>query len=451
MDGHQTTHPRIPTHPEACHLIFDRYVENPKFISAKLMELFSVRRLVFMKKSLKEKHILKSAVMTLNGSKSVSMFERETLYIDGVRMQVHIISNEDAEDLIDQKRTKVYVGNIPHPVGNLDIWTYFSQFGKIDYSYILKKPVWKGARGFGFVIYENRASVQRAIAQKNFINGVKLNCKEFLNKSKIKKDDQCEANKLGQVLNYEGYEQKEEEAAIIEEDEDKVSRISKESTEKCGSVQGEDHSDKDHCKECCDECHLPVNDQEDNRIEGHVSRHLEDDERELPEVIPGSEFINMIMNGELEDEPSEITPKPAHRTLKQAREEYIKKQSQKVESVVSAATDKSILTKIIDSCECTEDSCNKCWSELLDSEHFCPPCILCDISPSRPSLCVRSVEEMKPFIWQETTSLFSPPHRHVIEPCVEDDCEKCSFYQTLKKKIIKTPPCCQYKLFNVFK
>lgn len=453
----------------AFHLVFDRFVEEPKLLSAALMDQFQVRRLVFIKKSPKEKWLLKSAVLILESGKSLELLRRGELALCGVRMEARRLSLEDAEDLIEQKRTKIYVGNIPYPVDNLMLWNHFSQFGKIDYSYILKKPVLRGAKGFGFVIYENRASVERALAQKNILHGAKLNCKLFLNKAKLKRDLPSAGfgtdtgreldldNLADQDPMFEHQDYQQIFGCLPADLDEKVSKLSRDSTDKCGSGAGQNHQDLDHCKDCCDECHevAPENGQVSvaragsSRLDQHVSRHIEDEEHELPEIIPGSQFINMFSEP-TEAEPvkpqasglkSQVAPVPKRRTLKEAMQ-----MRRDRETRTSAPEPEKLDTKDStaknsrDTCECRSNSCEKCWKDLIDNEDYNPPCdvCICDLKSAGAIGQIASKLARKKVV--------SPP-LHPVDECKDRDCEPCSsLYAQLKKALKRS--CCEYSLFD---
>lgn len=451
----------------AFHLVFDRFVEEPKLLSAHLMDLFEVRRLVFIKKSPKEKWLLKSAVLILEGSKSLALLRRSHLAACGITMQVHQLDLEEAEDLIEQKRTKVYVGNIPFPVDNLALWNYFSQFGKIDYSYILKKPVLRGAKGFGFVIYESRTSVERALAQKNILHGSKLNCKLFLNKAKLKKEHTASGAERGYTFESTGHPD-----YLVEEQEyqqmfgcqpadadEKVSKLSRESTDKCGSGGGLDHQDQDHCKDCCDECHEvdPANGEvsdglpASNHYDQHVSKHLDDEEHELPEIIPGSQFRNLF------SERNETDPAPAQtsldkpqdppllkrRTLKEALQMRREKESKPVlePSKPHAIEPASKSSRAL--CECRSSSCEKCWKDLIEDDDYNPPCDICICDLKSAGAIGQATSSLA-----KSKAMQAPLHQ--IDECQEKECEPCSSLYLHLKKSLKLS-CCQYTLFNFTK
>ena len=455
----------------AFHLVFDRFLEEPKLLSAALMDLFQVRRLVFIKKSPKEKWLLKSAVLILESAKALEQLHRRELKLCDVCMQVHRLSLEEAEDLIEQKRTKIYVGNIPHPVDNLALWNHFSQFGKIDYSYILKKPVPRGAKGFGFVIYESRVSVERALAQKNILHGSKLNCKLFLNKAKLKKEpvsgfgNSCQldldpAEDQDGLLEQQDYQQMfGEPQADLDE---KVSRISKESTDKCGSGGGQNHQDQDHCKDCCDECHetdpaigdASLAQAAASHFDQHVSRHLEDEEHELPEIIPGSQFINLFSE-QAEADPAnppalaanaQDPPARKRRTLKEAMQMRREKGARPtptqtpIQTPSNPDTKESTAKNSRDSCDCRSNSCDKCWKDLIDNDDYNPPCdiCICDLKPAGA---------IGPIASKLAKNKAVPAPLHPIEECKNKDCEPCtSIYLQLKKTLKRS--CCEYTLFN---
>ena len=200
---------------ESVHLLFEQSLSDTRTLSAKLMETFDVGRMVFMKKSPKDKTLFRSVIIVMASQKNAKLLMNEFIALDNKYLKVVHLTLTEADDLIDQKRTKLYVGNIPFPADNQMLWNYFAQFGKIDYTYILKRPVQRGPKGFGFVIFQGRDSVERALANRNCLFGVKLNCKMFSNK----------ANKANSTTS--------------------------------GDIKTDTefrHDEDDHCKNCCEEC-----------------------------------------------------------------------------------------------------------------------------------------------------------------------------------------------------
>lgn len=161
-------------------------IEDTRALTSQVMETFDAQRIVFLKKSPKEKKLSKGFVGEFISEKNIHLLHNKTLTFCGIKLFVQPKSQKEAEDLIDTSRTKVYVGNLSYPIDNLILWNHFAQFGTLDYVHILKPPKKSGMKGFGFVKFINRESVERVLCQSTYLNGSKLNCKLFSNKPKPK-------------------------------------------------------------------------------------------------------------------------------------------------------------------------------------------------------------------------------------------------------------------------
>ena len=172
---------------QAFNLVFFRPTQDKQAIASVILGRMNVRRLIFLNTGCNEKHTYDSAILVVNADGDLSLLSQPVTEIGGIGLKVHKISLEEAEWAIDQKRTKIYVGNIPYPTDNETLWKHFAKYGTLDYTYIVKKPTKSGQKGFGYVIYKDRASLEHALSIKHFLQGVRLNCKIFLNKGKLKR------------------------------------------------------------------------------------------------------------------------------------------------------------------------------------------------------------------------------------------------------------------------
>lgn len=168
----------------AYHLKCESPIEGEQLVTNFFNSLFDIKKLVLVKNSIKDKHLIKEVVLILNSLNNVDMLNQGQLHISDVRVTCSQISVDEAESLIRLNKTKLYVGNIPCGVDNIKLWKHFARFGSLDYTYIIKKPDRK-AKGFGFIIYEEREGFERAIRAKHYIEGQRLICKIFLNKSQL--------------------------------------------------------------------------------------------------------------------------------------------------------------------------------------------------------------------------------------------------------------------------
>jgi RNA recognition motif-containing protein len=170
----------------AFHLKTDKTIEGEQFVTNFFNSLFDIKKLVLVKQSHKDKHLIKEVVIILNSQNNIEMLSQGFLSISDSKFSCREIPVDEAEQLIRHNKTKLYVGNIPKGVDNIKLWKHFARFGALDYTYIIKKPD-RNSRGFGFIIYEERESFERAVKSKHYIDGQRLICKLFLNKSQLTK------------------------------------------------------------------------------------------------------------------------------------------------------------------------------------------------------------------------------------------------------------------------
>lgn len=457
---------------QAVHLLFSRLITDIRQISARLMEHFDVQRIVYLKKSPKEKTLLKSAVVILKSAKNTADFCQPVYGIGDLMMDVVHLTIEDAEDLIDQKKTKLYVGNIPYPVDNLTLWNYFAQFGELDYSYILKPPVKRGAKGFGFVIYQRRESARLALEVKNYMEGIKLNCKLFMNKTKLRRRNQdpennqrsptADSNTIDEQMQSEGeFDRFEGETENLYEE-----RFGH------GTVQSEGTRLVAVKPKVSWEATFGESLDEEYGFLPHATILADD---ELPIVIPNMHITQIFGKDDyLEQEPEYL-------------EFLVLKQEQKVQKRIALSTQRfrsknEYLTgdigpiKLLDvdksnkptlasvqlednsptsphPCGCDENRCTDCWCDMIDSTYFSPPCCICDFRPD-PIKCHMYDDFILQNKHRADHCLHPPegvtsPHEPWEHEKVED-CRPCSKYVEIKAALQKNP--CQknkeYKLFQ---
>lgn len=186
------TSSELATNRFAFHLVGDKTLEGEQFVTNFFNSLFDIKKLVLVKQSHKDKHLIKEVVIILNSQNNIEMLSGGNLQILDTKFASSEIPVDEAEQLIRQNKTKLYVGNIPRGVDNIKLWKHFARFGTLDYTYIIKKPD-RNSRGFGFIIYEERESFERAVKAKHYIDGQRLICKLFLNKSQLTKHGKADS------------------------------------------------------------------------------------------------------------------------------------------------------------------------------------------------------------------------------------------------------------------
>ena len=173
------------------HLMFMEPITDKKPLSGYLLESFTVRKLVFLPIDPNKKTIFGSAVLIYEGAprNGLQLEAHRHLFIAGVGIQARKISLLEAGELVDQKRTKLYVGNIPYPIDQHQLWAYFGQFGELDSASLVKKPLSNGTKGFGYVSYKKRQVLEYVLTLKHVLHKQNLNVKVFMNKGRLKKKD----------------------------------------------------------------------------------------------------------------------------------------------------------------------------------------------------------------------------------------------------------------------
>lgn len=78
------------------------------------------------------------------------------------------LDREEAKKKAERERQrKVFVGGLPKNLPDEKLELYFSKFGEIQKSYVVKDPYSGKTRGFGFVIFENDAGFEKARRHPN--------------------------------------------------------------------------------------------------------------------------------------------------------------------------------------------------------------------------------------------------------------------------------------------
>lgn len=158
--------------------------------------LFELKKFSVVKRKHKE---VQDVVLVISSDKNSEMLEQPSFGFKESFCSVKKISIEESEDLILKNRTKLYVGAIPYGVDNVRIWNHFAHYGTLEYSFIIRKSERNGKKGFGFVIFKNRHSLEKALTCSHHIDGKKLICSEFSCKTKMQKNRTTSS----QICNYD--------------------------------------------------------------------------------------------------------------------------------------------------------------------------------------------------------------------------------------------------------
>lgn len=173
--------------------IFDKPVDNEQILSRFFTSLFDIKKISFIRDD-SSKTKIKEIVVILDSSNNEDVLKEQVLHINDTKFNVKAIGVEEGEKIILKHKTKMYVGNLPPSCDNVRLWNYFAKYGSLDYTYIIK-PGTKSSKGFGYIIYEQRESLEKALKSKNYIDGHRLVCKLFLNKGQLGKSSKGKSKK----------------------------------------------------------------------------------------------------------------------------------------------------------------------------------------------------------------------------------------------------------------
>lgn len=91
------------------------------------------------------------------------------------------------EQIEEERKKKLFIGNLSLGTSNESLYQYFIQFGPIINAYVICKPGTEESKGFGFVIYEDLDSVNDVMKiKKHYLDGKKIICSKFKNKQEQK-------------------------------------------------------------------------------------------------------------------------------------------------------------------------------------------------------------------------------------------------------------------------
>ena len=116
---------------------------------------------------------------------------QHTLAGRNIECKVHI---KDKSQLNDYSKSetdrKIFVSGLPKKVTDEELKDYFSYFGTVKIAYIVKHHKDKKPKGFGFVIFENKADRDSALQYgDHYFYDKKTSCTEYSTKADLKKRD----------------------------------------------------------------------------------------------------------------------------------------------------------------------------------------------------------------------------------------------------------------------
>lgn len=174
-----------------CYIRIDtkQNLKNENTARSELNSLLNgITSMTFVRKGPRRKEFSTVLILLKGQDQADSLLKNPDFKLCGSGTKLCQIPEEEANRIEKESRTKLYVGNLPKSANNLDLWNHFKQFGKLAYSYVITNPKTKKSKGFGFVIFDKRNSMDKALAKKGQrIKGKVISMKPFLNKSQIRR------------------------------------------------------------------------------------------------------------------------------------------------------------------------------------------------------------------------------------------------------------------------
>ena len=132
----------------------------------------------------KANHISKGyGFITCNNIKTYTRIINSEHLINGRIVDCHesFKKAHDPELFQENANKKIFVGGIIGEISDEDMYHYFSQFGEIRQAYVIKDPITKKCKKFGFVIMKDIEDVDKVLQVKHhFIRNIPLTTKLFV-------------------------------------------------------------------------------------------------------------------------------------------------------------------------------------------------------------------------------------------------------------------------------
>ncbi|KAM6586549.1 hypothetical protein CsatA_009154 [Cannabis sativa] len=96
-------------------------------------------------------------------------------------------------------KKKIFIGGLPHQIEEAELKTYFSDFGTVVATEILREKITNRGRGFGFVTFDSEEAVEKVL-ENNFYNLKEKQIEVKMAKEKTNRGNQIPtaANNLNQ-------------------------------------------------------------------------------------------------------------------------------------------------------------------------------------------------------------------------------------------------------------
>lgn len=175
-----------------------RDLKNENQARSELSKMIEFDSIVFIRKGPRRKHFSRLLIIFNSEVQASTLLAIPSFQLCGSPATIRLVPEPEALKIERESKTKLYVGNLPKSANNLDLWNHFKQFGKLAYSYVITSPKTRKSKGFGFVIFDKRAGMDKALAKSGQrIKGRLISMKPFLNKSQIKRANALKSNSKG--------------------------------------------------------------------------------------------------------------------------------------------------------------------------------------------------------------------------------------------------------------
>ena len=108
------------------------------------------------------------------------------------------IENEiNAQALRTMKQShKIFIGGLPPEATKFSLSNFFKRYGDVEYSIVMTDKVTYKSRGFGFVLFKNKTSVDNALRDKwnQYILGKWVECKKANSKEECIRREESDSS-----------------------------------------------------------------------------------------------------------------------------------------------------------------------------------------------------------------------------------------------------------------
>ena len=124
-----------------------------------------------------------------------------SFYLQGNKLNLYdSIENEiNAQALRTMKQShKIFIGGLPPEATKFSLSNFFKRYGEIEYSIVMTHKVTYKSRGFGFVLFKNKISVDNALGDtwNHYILGKWVECKKANSKEECTRREESDSSDI---------------------------------------------------------------------------------------------------------------------------------------------------------------------------------------------------------------------------------------------------------------